>query len=577
MLSIKVPLKKAEQVKKELIDNGLFDREHQIKKQRGFVYFPVKKRFKADYTFVNIAMKKRVIQTNLKKSLSQSKKIDKKELESLRRSMDIIGNIAILEIPDELEKKETLIAKEVLKINKNIKTVLRKGKHEGVFRVQKLGYLAGENTKEAIYKENNVIMKLDVEQVYFSPRLASERKRIMQLIKKPENVMVMFSGCAPYVCVIAKNTPAKYVYGIEINPVAHRYGWENLKLNKIENAFLINEDVKTALPHFYQKILGLKSAIKPEEMESRLKHNPLIMEIHTFESDFYENFENLKKNIRALQEAGKYVVVHQPLDKKKPFDLIKPEESMPVYDKMLELVKEFRVQLIIHPVNRYSQGTEDELAENMKKIGSHQSNIFFENHPGYMFTRKEDILSIIKKSGMQNMCIDTCHLLYHYSGKELVELIKEIQKLCNTYFHINDYKDNVHGAKLDEHSRLPLQEVLPLVTKGVVEVTNVDEQECNEMISSWKYLDNFQKTFDRIIMPLPKSAADYLDVALAATRKGTTIHFYDFQKEGEFEKSVEKIRKACESAGKKFKVLNIVKCGQNAPREFRICVDFEMI
>ena len=262
MLCAKVPIKEAEKAKKDLLKKGFFDKEHTIEKDKGFVYFPITKRFKTKYSLVEKSLKRKTLQTDLKKSLI--KKLGKEDLKFLKRSMDILGNIAILEIPKELEdkKKEKLIAEEVLKLNKNITTVLKKGKHEGVFRVQKLEHLAGKKTKEATYKELGTLMKLDVEQVYFSPRLSTERKRIMQLVKKPEDILVMFSGCSPYVCVLAKNTPARYVWGIEINPVAHRYGWENLKLNKISNAFLINEDVRTAVPGFYQRILGLKSGIR---------------------------------------------------------------------------------------------------------------------------------------------------------------------------------------------------------------------------------------------------------------------------------------------------------------------------
>jgi tRNA (guanine37-N1)-methyltransferase len=82
--------------------------------------------------------------------------------------------------------------------------------------------------------------------------------------------------------------------------------------------------------------------------------------------------------------------------------------------------------------------------------------------------------------------------------------------------------------------------------------------------------------FDRIIMPLPKSADDYLEVAIKVSKKGTIIHFYDFQQEGEFEKSAEKIKKACQAAKRECKILGITKCGQSAPREFRVCVDFEV-
>ncbi|MBU4493027.1 MAG: class I SAM-dependent methyltransferase family protein, partial [Nanoarchaeota archaeon] len=79
-----------------------------------------------------------------------------------------------------------------------------------------------------------------------------------------------------------------------------------------------------------------------------------------------------------------------------------------------------------------------------------------------------------------------------------------------------------------------------------------------------------------IIMPLPKSAGDFLDLALNSIKPNGIIHFYDFLKEDEFEKAKEKIRKACKRAKKKCKILRIVKCGQHAPHVFRICVDFKV-
>jgi len=71
--------------------------------------------------------------------------------------------------------------------------------------------------------------------VYFSPRLSEERKRIFKQITNNESVLVMFSGCSVYPLVIAKNTNVKEIYAIEINPTAHKYALENLKLNKIKD------------------------------------------------------------------------------------------------------------------------------------------------------------------------------------------------------------------------------------------------------------------------------------------------------------------------------------------------------
>lgn len=104
MLCIKVPVKEAEKIKKELLKKDLFDKEHHILKEKGFVYFPVKKRFETKHKLVSKVLKRKVMQANLKKALA--KKLSKKDLQALRRSMDVIGNIAILEIPGELEKKK---------------------------------------------------------------------------------------------------------------------------------------------------------------------------------------------------------------------------------------------------------------------------------------------------------------------------------------------------------------------------------------------------------------------------------------------------------------------------------------
>ena len=85
---------------------------------------------------------------------------------------------------------------------------MKTGIHEGEYRTQKYECIAGIDKREAIYKENNVTLVLDVEKVYFSPRLSTERKRIYQQVVPGETILVMFSGCSPYPIVISKNTMA---------------------------------------------------------------------------------------------------------------------------------------------------------------------------------------------------------------------------------------------------------------------------------------------------------------------------------------------------------------------------------
>ena len=197
-------------------------------------------------------------------------KLTKKELILVPSAFDTIGGIIILEIKQGLIKKEKIVAEALLKLNKNIRTIIKKvGIHGGVFRTQKLKVLAGERKKETTYTENGVKIKLDVEKVYFSPRLSNERKRIMKLVKPNESILVMFSGCGPYPLVLSKNTKAKEIYGVEINPLAHKYALENIKLNKISNVDLYCGDVKEILPKLGLDKFALKSRWDKEHLKPK--------------------------------------------------------------------------------------------------------------------------------------------------------------------------------------------------------------------------------------------------------------------------------------------------------------------
>lgn len=192
------------------------------------------------------------------KSLKESlrKKLTKKQLELLPSSYDMVGDIIIFaDFPKELGKKEKLIAEKLLELHKNMKVVYKKiGKYSGKYRTPKLKIIAGEKRKETTHKENNVRMMLNVENCYFSPRLSNERKRISGQIKKNEDVLIMFSGVAPYPLVVAKNSKPKIVYAVEINPKAHKYAVENIKLNKLDDKIkLFKGDVKNIVPKLNKK------------------------------------------------------------------------------------------------------------------------------------------------------------------------------------------------------------------------------------------------------------------------------------------------------------------------------------
>ena len=190
---------------------------------------------------------------NLKTLLE--KILTKKQLDLMPSSFDTVGDILIFsEFTKELEKKEKISGTKILDNFKNIKVITKKTKkYGGTFRTPILKIMAGERRKETIHRENGIKVKLNVQNVYFSARLGHERERISKLIKKGEEVLVMFSGCGIYPVNISKNTGAKEIYAIEINPEGHRYAEENIILNKTSNIVLFNGDVNDILPKIKNK------------------------------------------------------------------------------------------------------------------------------------------------------------------------------------------------------------------------------------------------------------------------------------------------------------------------------------
>ncbi len=174
-----------------------------------------------------------------------SKRLKKEELDLLRASYDMVGDIAIIEIPFELEKVEKVIGEAVLELNNHIKVVAKKlGSHEGGYRLQPLKVIAGEERLVTEYKESGVRFNLDLNETYFSIRLSNERLRISKLIKPGEKVLVVGAGAGPFPLVFAKNSEVGEVVGVEINPKACEQFSENIKLNKVSNVSVVCADFK---------------------------------------------------------------------------------------------------------------------------------------------------------------------------------------------------------------------------------------------------------------------------------------------------------------------------------------------
>ncbi|MBI4151825.1 class I SAM-dependent methyltransferase family protein [Candidatus Woesearchaeota archaeon] len=242
MFAAYTELRNAQAVKEYLVKKQLVHPDFLPVKEMGMIYFPIIQKA--------VVPRAKVVQTKISFSAREKPQtidellkgiLNPQEMELLPRSQEIVGRILILEIPDELSAKEKSIAEAYLKVHRAIDTVVRKERaHGGEFRTRTVRILAGKKSKETVHKENGIELKLHLEKTYFSARSAHERLRLARMIKPGEEVLVMFSGAAPYPLVLAKNSDARQIYGIELNPLAHAYAHENIHTNRLEHKITLH-------------------------------------------------------------------------------------------------------------------------------------------------------------------------------------------------------------------------------------------------------------------------------------------------------------------------------------------------
>jgi tRNA (guanine37-N1)-methyltransferase len=310
-----IPKKKAQEIKQYLLEKQLIDKTVVPKSTSTHLLYAVTKKikkFSLKYTQEEFASKK---SKNIKELMQE--KVPPEILAKIKNAYDRIGTIAIIEIDEQQRIYEEQIAQAILIAHPSIKTVLRKdSEHQGEFRTQKMKHLAGEKTTVTTHNESAIKLDVDVQDVYFSPRLSSERLRIAKLVQNQEQILVLFSGCAPYVCILAKHSPAKHIDGVELNPVGHEFAVRNIQKNHIKNATVYNCDAQTfvaqqKLEKGYDRILMPLPKTAGEFLESvigRIQANATEFWIHFYDFLHEDEFDKAVDKIRTVAKAHQFQV-----------------------------------------------------------------------------------------------------------------------------------------------------------------------------------------------------------------------------------------------------------------------------
>jgi tRNA (guanine37-N1)-methyltransferase len=248
------PLAEAEFLRKTLREWNLLRDDVQMVKEGKYIFFPVKDVPDAlnNYKIVTKSFELKVLKPHSYKELL---KIPKKLLKELPTSYDVVGAIILIKLPKALFPYQKEIGTALLETHKNIRTVCLIDPVSGELRTRNVSIIAGENKMTTTHTEYGLSFNVNVETTYFSPRLASERKRVADLVKSGEVVVDLFAGVAPFSVMIARFAQPRIIYAIDKNREAIKLAEQNVKQNHVlEKVEIIHADAKDA-----EKVIPVKA------------------------------------------------------------------------------------------------------------------------------------------------------------------------------------------------------------------------------------------------------------------------------------------------------------------------------
>jgi tRNA (guanine37-N1)-methyltransferase len=242
--SLKVPKGQGEKAIRLAASLGLLDKNLQIVLENGFLLVPliqkphhkqVEETHRTLDDFEIVVHEFTVQARHPKSALDIATDLLPPQLSaSFPRAVDFVGEIAIVEIPSELEEYKNLVGESVLKAHKNVRTVLAKSSAvEGICRLREYEVIAGLPSTETVHREHSCRYFLDLKKAYFSPRLSHEHYRVASQVKENETVIDMFTGVGPFSVLIAKMHNQVKVYAVDVNSDAVRYLEKNVVANGV--------------------------------------------------------------------------------------------------------------------------------------------------------------------------------------------------------------------------------------------------------------------------------------------------------------------------------------------------------
>ncbi|MXR20678.1 class I SAM-dependent methyltransferase [Halobacterium bonnevillei] len=235
---VRVPVEDGEATRQRLADADLLVDEYAITHEDGSLYIPVSDpdTVPEDLAVVDYDAPERETPTT------------PADILGFEPTCERLGDVVILDEDDPERARD--VADAVMASDVRAKTVVnRASKVKGTERVRDWDVLAGDGTAsseasrgsederressgtETVHTEYGCEFELDLAEVYFSPRLATERHRVVEQVAVGEHAFDMFAGVGPYAIPMAE--AGATVVATDINETAVEYLRRNARRNDV--------------------------------------------------------------------------------------------------------------------------------------------------------------------------------------------------------------------------------------------------------------------------------------------------------------------------------------------------------
>ncbi len=239
-----VPRERGEEVRRRLKDGGLLQKHLKVREEAGRLYLPTTERVELDLPTEERECEEAFAPVRSYKDVVRVPDALRSLLPS---SFDVIGDIAVLKIPEPLLPHRAEIGRAILTWNRALRVVAQDHGVTGTFRVRNLEIIAGEPRTTTVHTEFGLRYHVDVARAYFSPRLGRERLRITERVQPGEIVADPFAGVGPYAVLIAKRREPKRVVASDANPVAVALLRQNVAANRADRVEIREGDARAVL------------------------------------------------------------------------------------------------------------------------------------------------------------------------------------------------------------------------------------------------------------------------------------------------------------------------------------------